>query len=242
MEESKIALVTGAGKGIGAAVAIELAECGFDIWLNYRSDHDSAGYVAEKIEKSGRTCIKLPFDVADADAVHHSLDPLLKKDTPFALINNAGVTRDTLLALMSEEEWQSVISVTLDGFYRITKPVVKNMLKKRKGRIVNIASTSGQSGVPGQVNYSAAKAGLIGATKSLAAEVARRNILVNAIAPGFIETGMTSAIPKDKVLPAIPMNRFGTPEEVAHIAAFLCSEKASYITGQVIAVNGGLYM
>ena len=170
------------------------------------------------------------------------LNPLLEEETPEILVNNAGCTRDLLMIWMSQQDWKDVLSVSLDGFFQITKGILKGMLRKRNGRIINIVSTSGQSGMPGQVNYSAAKAGLIGATKALAAEVAKRNILVNAVSPGFIETEMTKDVPKDKVLPMIPMQRFGSADEVAGVARFLCSVQASYITGQVIGVNGGIYM
>jgi 3-oxoacyl-[acyl-carrier protein] reductase len=180
--------------------------------------------------------------VADPEAVENALYPLLEKETPYILVNNAGLTKDMLLIWMSLQDWKDVLSVSLDGFYKVTKGVIKGMLRKRCGRIINIVSTSGQAGMPGQVNYAAAKAGLIGATKALAAEVAKRNILVNAVSPGFIETEMTKGIPKDKVLPMIPLQRFGTAQEVAAAVRFLCSERSSYITGQVIAVNGGIYM
>jgi 3-oxoacyl-[acyl-carrier protein] reductase len=166
----------------------------------------------------------------------------LENDTPYVVVNNAGYTKDTILAMMNEQEWKGVLSVALDGFFFVTKLVLVNMLRKRQGRIINIVSTSGQSGMPGQVNYSAAKAGLIGATKALAAEVAKRNILVNAVSPGFIETDMTEGLSKDRVLPMIPLGRFGKPWEIAEAVSFLVSEKAAYITGQVIAVNGGAYM
>lgn len=241
MSEKRVALVTGASKGIGAAVALELARAGFDIWLNYRSDHDAAAVVAAQIESLGAACIKLPFDVADADAVKQALEPLLQDATPFAVVNNAGYTRDTLMFWMTEEEWKSVLSVHLDGFFHVTHCVLDKMARKRRGRIINIVSTSGQAGVPGQVNYSAAKAGLIGATRSLAKEMARRNILVNAVSPGFIETEMTQSLPKDAILTQIPLGRFGKPEEVAGAVVFLCSDAASYITGQVIGVNGGIF-
>ena len=241
MNDEKIALVTGASKGIGKAVALRLAEDGFTVWLNYRSDTEGAQDAQQRIEALGRKCVLLQFDVADAEACKTALSPLLEHAVPFALVNNAGFARDGIMAMMPEKDWKAVLDVNLNGFFNVTSCVLAAMLRKRRGRIVNIASTSGQTGIGGQVNYSAAKAGLIGATRSLAVEVAKRNILVNAVAPGFIETEMTREIPKDKVLPMVPMERFGTPEEVAGVVSFLCSPDASYITGQTLAVNGGIF-
>ena len=242
MAQKDIALITGGSKGIGAAVARSLARDGFDIWLNYRTDHEAAKEVARQVGEAGGSCKLLPFDVADSGSVKGALAPMLETDTPQVLVNNAGFSRDGLLVWMEEPEWKSTLSVHRDGFFLVTKMVLFGMLKRRSGRIINMVSTSGQSGVVGQTNYSAAKAGLIGATKSLALEVANRNIQVNAVSPGFIETDMTAGLPLDRVLPRIPLGRMGKPEEVAEVVGFLASGKASYITGQVFSVNGGVYL
>lgn len=234
------ALITGASKGIGAAIAVQLAQDGFDIFLNYRSDHAQAKIVAEQIKATGVSCTLLPFDVADGSAVEKNLAPLLDSP-PFVLVNNAGFSADSLFGMMDDNSWKSVIDVHLNGFFNVTRTLLPRMMRKRKGRIINIASTAGQTGNPGQTNYSAAKAGLIGATRSLAVEVARRNILINAVAPGFIETEMLDGLPVDEIKKRVPLGRFGRPEEVAYMVSFLCSDKAQYITGQTFSVNGGIH-
>ncbi len=239
--ESKTALITGASRGVGAAIARRLAREGYDIWANYRSNHEAARTIKHEVESIGRTCELLAFDVCDEEQVSGVLSPYLETSTPDVLVNNAGFNRDVLMMFMSREEWESVTDVALLGFFLVTKQVLFGMMKRGSGRIINIASTAGQSGIPGQVNYSAAKAGLIGATKALAAEVAKKGVLVNAVAPGFIETDMTADLPRDKILPEIPLRRFGSPEEVAGVVSFLCSGDATYITGQVLSVNGGIY-
>lgn len=237
-----VALVTGASRGIGAAVAIRLAQDGYDVWLNYRSNHKAAREVAGQITRLGRQCVLVPFDVSDDAAAAEALGPHLKEHTPYILVNNAGIARDGLLFWMPREDWKAVLDASLDGFYHVTSRVVGLMMQKKRGRIVNIVSTSGQTGMPGQVNYSAAKAGLIGATKALAKEVARSGVLVNAVSPGFIETDMTKDLPKADILKMVPLRRLGTASEVAGAVAFLCSDDASYITGHILNVNGGIHV
>lgn len=238
----RVALVTGGSRGLGAAIALRLARAGYDIWLNYRSNHEAARQVQAGIEAAGRRCLLLPFDVRDEAELKAQLLPLLESQTPDVLVNNAGFNKDGLMMWMPREDWESVIDVNLLGFFLVTKAVLLGMMKRRGGRIINIASTAGQSGLAGQVNYSAAKAGLIGATKALAQEVIKKGVLVNAVAPGFIETEMTANLPKERIVSMIPIGRIGTPEDVAGVVEFLCSDAAGYIVGQVIAVNGGLYV
>lgn len=241
-EHKDIIFISGASRGIGAAIAAYLAENGYNIWLNYNSSHDAAAEVKEKIEALGRNCVLLPFDVSDYEAAVQALEPLLDKETPFGLIHNAGITRDTLLPMMRKQEWDDVINVHLNSFYTLARLFSRSMISARRGRIISIASVSGETGQAGQVNYSAAKAGLIGASKALARELARRNILVNVVSPGLIETEMTHGLAIDQILKLVPLNRLGSVEEVAGVVRFLLSKEASYITGQVISVNGGLYM
>jgi len=238
---NEIALITGASRGIGAAIARALARDGFDIWLNYRSRDAEAEGVQKAIESLGRECTLLKFDVADYAAAKNALSPLIDAGkVPYAVINNAGFRKDNLLVWQSPEEWKSVISVSLDGFFNVTKQVLPFMINKRRGRVINITSAAAHSGMAGQTNYSAAKAGLLGATRALAMETAKRNVLVNAISPGFIETDILDGLPMAEIIKTIPLGRAGKAEDVAEMVSFLCSDKAAYITGQAIQINGGL--
>lgn len=219
---------------------MKLADSGFDLWLTYKGNHDAANAAKAEVEARGVKCELLCFDVADHDAVIVALDARSEKEPPYVVVYNAGITRDNLLMWMKRSEWDDVLRTNLDGFYNVSRAVIFHMLRAKKGRIVVISSVSGQIGQAGQVNYSASKAGLIGAAKALAREVGKKGVIVNVVAPGFIETELTHEVPVDKVLPLIPMNRLGKADDVASVVDFLCSEPAMYIHGQVIGVNGGL--
>ncbi len=240
----KYALITGGSRGIGRAVAIKLASQGYNILLNYKANHTEAEVTKAAVEQAGVQCVLLPFDVASKDATDEALGNWIEANKEVkieVLVNNAGVREDNLFIWLTEEQWKGVISTSLDSFFYVTKHVLNQMLAARFGRVINIVSLSGQKGLPGQTNYSAAKAGLIGATKALAQEVARRGITVNAVAPGFIRTDMTSDLNEKELVNLIPMRRFGQPEEVAEAVGFFASTASSYITGEVLSINGGLY-
>ena len=239
-EENKIALVVGGSRGIGRAIVRRLAASGFDVWLTYQSNHAAAQEVQAAVEAQGRSCRLMSFDLADRAAVRAALAPLVQERCPDVLVYNAGIARDNLLAFMLDEEWDAVLHTNLDGFFNVAKPVIFEMIRMKRGRVVVISSISGQMGQAGQVNYSASKAGLIGAVRALAREVGRKNIFVNVVSPGVIATEMTAGIPKEQVLPLIPLHRFGTAEEVASVVNFLCAEPHMYVHGQVIGVNGGM--
>ena len=237
---TRTALVVGGSRGIGRAIALRLARSGFDIWLTYRGSHAAAESVKREIEEIGRSCETLCFDVSNYEETKEALEERAEEHPPDVVVFNAGIARDNLLMWMTKEEWDAVLSTNLDGFFNVVRSVLFSMLRVKRGRIVTVSSASGQTGQPGQVNYSAAKSGLIGASKALAREVGKRNIIVNVVAPGMIETDMTEELPKDKVLPLIPLQRIGNPDDVASVVDFLCSEEHMYIHGQVIGINGGL--
>lgn len=241
----KYILVTGGSRGIGRAVCLRLAQTGMPVVVNYRLNEAAAIETKRLIEEQGGKAELLRFDVSNKEEVEAALDiweAAHPDDYVAVLVNNAGVRRDNVMFMMSDDEWHSVLDTTLNGFFYLTRRLLKHMMPRRRGgRIINIASLSGIKGLPGQANYSAAKAGLIGATKALAQEVAPRNVTVNAIAPGFIDTDMTSSLPQDELKRLVPMRRFGRPEEVAAAVAFVASDEAAYITGEVININGGLY-
>ena len=237
----KYALVTGGSRGIGRAICQRLAREGYQVIINYTSNDAEAQRTLELIGGKGEM---MRFDVSDSLQTRQALEQWLQQhegEYIEVVVNNAGIRRDNVMALMPEDDWHRVIDITLSGFYNVTQPLLPAMQLHKFGRIVNMASVSGLKGLPGQTNYSAAKGGIIAATKALAQEVARRGITVNALAPGFIKTDMTEGLDEAALKKTIPANRFGTPEEVAHAVAFLVSPEAGYITGNVISINGGLY-
>ena len=238
---SKYALITGGSRGIGRAICVKLAHMGYQVIINYASNDAEAKNTLEMIGGNGEL---LPFDVSNSEQTKTAIEAW-QKDHPNdyieVVVNNAGIRRDNVLALMPESDWHRVLDITLSGFFNVTQPLLPAMQLHKFGRRINMASVSGIKGLPGQTNYSAAKGGIIAATKALAQEVARRGITVNAVAPGFIKTDMTEGLDEAALKKTIPANRFGTPEEVADLVAFLVSPNAGYITGNVISINGGLY-
>lgn len=240
----KYALVTGGSRGIGRAVALSVARLGYPVIINYCSNEEAAKETVSMIENEGGKAELLRFDAgnkSETESVLTSWKEQHADDIIEVLVNNAGIRRDQILVFMTDEDWSSVIDVNLNGFFNVTRFLIKDMITNRYGRVINIVSLSGLKGLPGQVNYSAAKAGVIGATKALAQEVAKRNITVNAVAPGYITTDMTKDLDEAALKSFIPANRFGTPEEVAELVSFLASKKSAYITGEVISINGGIY-
>lgn len=240
----KYALVTGGSRGIGRAVCVRLAQSGYRVIINYVSNAEEARKTLKLVREAGQDGEVLQFDVSDRRQTTEALEAWERnhpEEYIEVLVNNAGIRRDNIMALMPEEDWTRVVDITLKGFYNVTQPLLQAMMFHKFGRIVNLASVSGIKGMPGQANYSAAKGGLIAATKALAQEVARKNVTVNAIAPGFIKTDMVEGLDEAALKKTIPANRFGMPEEVAELVAFLVSPHAGYITGDVISINGGLY-
>lgn len=240
----KYALVTGGSRGIGRAICLQLADMGFSIIINYASNKNAALETLKLVEEKGVSGELMPFDVTSGKEVEKALDSW-KENHPdeyiSVLVNNAGIRSDTMMVFMEDNQWDSVINTSLNGFFYVTRKLIKDMVRKRFGRVINIVSLSGIKGLPGQTNYSAAKAAVIGATKALAQEVGARKVTVNAVAPGFIATDMTQDLNEANLKTMIPVGRFGQPEEVAALVGFLASEQASYITGDVISINGGLY-
>jgi 3-oxoacyl-[acyl-carrier protein] reductase len=240
----KYALITGASRGLGKAIALRLAKDGLSVIINHQSNKEAAEDTLRQVQEAGGTGELLPFDVSDAQAIEKALESWSANhpdDYISVLVNNAGIRQDNLMIFMQEDQWSRVLDTTLNGFFYITRRLLKDMMTHRSGRNINMASLSGLKGLPGQTNYSAAKAALIGATKALAQEVAARKVTVNAIAPGFIATDMTKELDEAELKKLIPLGRFGKPEEVAALTSFLASDDAAYITGQVISINGGLY-
>lgn len=241
---NRYALVTGASRGIGRAIALKLASQGFNIIINYASNETAARKTLDDIVAAGGKAELLPFDVCDNKAVAAALQQWKEshnEDYISVIVNNAGIRKDNLMMWMPEEDWRGVLSTSLDGFFNVTQPLLKDMLVNKWGRIVNIASLSGVKGMPGQANYSAAKGGMIAATKALAQEVAKKKVTVNAVAPGFIKSDMTADLNEAELKKLVPAGRFGEPEEVAELVAFLVSDAAAYITGEVISINGGIH-
>lgn len=241
----KYALVTGGSRGLGRAICIKLASMGIPVIINYQSNVAAAEEVRDIIQAAGGEASLMQFNVADLQQVTESLEAWEKEhpdDYIAYLVNNAGIRRDNVMFMMPDKDWHDVLDVTVNGFFYVTRALLpKMMMRGHGGRIVNMTSLSGLKGMAGQTNYSAAKAAIIGATRSLAQEAAARKVTVNAVAPGFIETDMTKDLPQDELKKLVPMKRFGKAEEVAELVAFLCSEGAAYITGEVININGGLY-
>ncbi len=244
MTQKKYALVTGGSRGIGRAVSIKLASMGYHVLINYVSNKAEADRTLQMVRDAGGDGETMQFDVTNGSQIKEVLQTWQENHADAyveVLVNNAGIRRDNIMVFMPEEDWHSVINTSLDGFYYVTQALLQPMLVHKYGRIINLASVSGLKGLPGQTNYSAAKGGIIAATKALAQEVARKNVTVNAVAPGFIETDMTDGLDVATLKKTIPSQRFGKPEEVAELIGFLASDKAGYITGDVISINGGLY-
>ncbi len=241
----KCALITGASRGIGKAIALQLsADLKLHIIINYSSNKDAALETKSAIESLGGSAELLPFDVKNSEEVNLAITSWMSANTDKnieVLVNNAGITRDNLFPWVTEKDWDDVMNTSVKGMYNCTQAVISKMLRNRSGRIINIVSLSGLKGVPGQTNYSAAKGAMIAATKALSQEIAKRNITVNAIAPGFIISDMTADLDESEFKKMVPANRFGKAEEVAYLASFLASDKAAYITGEVININGGIY-
>lgn len=244
MTQKKYALVTGGSRGIGRAVSVKLATMGYNILINYVSNADEAKKTLQMVRQAGSDGEVMQFDVAKPEQVKAAIESWTAnhpEEYVEVLVNNAGIRRDGLMVFMPESDWHSVLDTTLTGFYHVTQALLQPMLIHKFGRIINVASVSGLKGLPGQTNYSAAKGGIIAATKALAQEVARKKVTVNAVAPGFIETDMTEGLDVANLKKMIPTQRFGTPEEVAELVGFLASPNAGYITGEVVSINGGLY-
>ena len=244
-EKKKYALVTGGSRGIGRAICVQLAkDLNYEILINYNSNVKAAEETLEMVVEAGGNGELIQFNVIDGEQVKSKLETWHEKNKNAVievLVNNAGITKDGLFMWMSKEDWSSVVDTSLNGFYNVTNALIQNLLVNKYGRIINMVSVSGQKGTPGQTNYSAAKGAVIGATKALAQEVAKRKVTVNAVAPGFIKTDMTEELNEPELKKMIPANRFGTAEEVAHAVSFLASNKSSYITGEVLNINGGIY-